>query len=212
MYVPLQVTKKLQVTPLVDIRNADCAEGYTYGIWNCLLGMREGTGPVEDRYLVENLVKDIKHGLFDGCHERTVYRSLGFYLGMIHGGVLDPRGQLRRDVTTLVTLSDPDITRGYRAGRECYFLDLEPHELYSPDSYLVDRLHEDVQDDPYPWKHRKEWNFTTGCLLGELSGRLFSWTREEHQAWETNCIKEIGYVCNLNPDCVAVSLFATQRV
>jgi hypothetical protein len=212
MSAALQIAKKLQVTPLVDIRSAEFAKGYSEGLWNCLFGEREGTGPLEDSYLVENLEADVKHHLFDGRHERTLHHSLGFHLGMIHGGVLTKSGQLLTNVTTLVMLSDQDITRGYRAGRECYFLDLEPHELYIMDSYLVDRLYEDVQDDPYPWKDRGTWNYATGCLLGELSGRLFPWTSQEHKAWEEECIRQIGYVCNLAPYCLAYSLLAAQHI
>jgi hypothetical protein len=212
MSAPLQVTKRVGVTPLVDTHNERFAQGYADGLRWCLYGEREGTGPVADSYLVENLQTDIKHNLFDGHHEQELYHSLGFLLGVIHGGVLDRRGQILPGVTTLVMLSDPDITRGYRAGRECYFLDLEPHELYMTDSFLVDRLREDVQDGPYPWQDRNTWNFLTGNVLGELSGRLFPWTKEEHHAWEMECIRQIGYVCNLNPRCVAASLFAMQRV
>jgi hypothetical protein len=208
MSTPLQVTKKLQVTPLIDIRNAECARGYAGGLHWCLFGEREGTGPLEDTYLATNLVKDVKHRLFDRRQEGFLYHSLGFYLGMLHGGVLDRRGQLLPGVTTLVTLSDPDATRGYRAGRECYFLDLGPDELYSTDSFVVDRLRAYAQDEPRPWENRKAWNFNIGCFLGELSGRLFPWAKEEHQAWEQESIRELGCICKLNPNCLAASLFA----
>jgi hypothetical protein len=184
MAIQLQITGKLQVAPLVDIHNAEFAKGYTDGLWNCLFGEREGTGPLEDSYLIDSLETDIKHNLFNGQHERTLHHSLGFYLGMIHGGVLARNGQLLRDVTTLVMLSDPDITRGYYVGREYSFTDLEPQERLFTDSSLVKCIREDVEEDPYPWKDRSTWNYATGCLLGELSVHLFPATPEEQRIWE----------------------------
>ena len=50
------------------------------------------------------------------------FPHLGFYLGMAHGGVLNPQtGELQPHLTTLVTLSDPNFARGYRAVRVWFF-------------------------------------------------------------------------------------------
>ena len=41
---------------------------------------------------------------------------------MAHGGVLNPQtGELQPHLTTLVTLSDPNFARGYRAVRVWFF-------------------------------------------------------------------------------------------
>ena len=93
---------------------------------------------------------------------------------MYHGGVLEPStGRLRPDMKTLVHLDHRDTKRGYRAGREFYFVDAEPHERRMTEGYLIERLCESVTEMAY-WKDLDStWFFSVSYLLGELSGHLF---------------------------------------
>ena len=69
-----------------------------------------------------------------------------------HDGVLEPStGRLHPDMTTLVHPDHRDIKRGYRTGREFYFVDAEPHERRMTESYLIERLCESVTEMAY-WK------------------------------------------------------------
>jgi hypothetical protein len=84
-----------------------------------------------------------------GCLKKAIFTAYkahgfphpGFYLGMVHGAVLGPQtGELRPDATTLVTLSDPYVTRGDRPGRVWFFYDAEANERRLTDSALKQRL------------------------------------------------------------------------
>lgn len=67
----------------------------------------------------------------------------GFFLGMVHGSVFSPQtGELRPQVTTLIPLSDPCFTRGYRAGRVWFFYEVDANECRLTDTALMQRLHE----------------------------------------------------------------------
>lgn len=52
--------------------------------------------------------------------------------------------------------------------------------------------------------------FSIGDILGELSGPLFPWTAEEQQAVEAGSIKELSYICPLNPGSIAARQFLAQ--
>jgi hypothetical protein len=89
-------------------------------------------------------------------------------------------------VSALIVFDSPDATRGYRVGREAFFHEVEPRYRYSEHT-LIEHLHELVMDAPC-WKEPEGiWNYTSGCLLGELSGFLFPETQEEEQAWQEAC-------------------------
>ncbi len=172
------------ITPLVDIQHADFAHQYELGVWWSHYGDHQGNGPQPDTYLVVNLKTCAVHGYFDGQHEHLL-SHIGFYLGMIHGGVLSPQtGKLRPDVTTLVTLCDTSIARGYRAGREWFFNEAEPHEQRRTDSTFIERLRESITEMLSFQDSDETWNYSIGCVLGELSGQLFPETPQEHQHWE----------------------------
>ena len=77
---------------------------------------------------------------------------------MLHGGVLSSvTGQLRPEVTTLVTFTDQDAARGYKVGREYFFHEAEPQERRYTDGSLIERLRESIfsmvdwKDTLYPW-------------------------------------------------------------
>ena len=116
MPAPLRITKKLSVTPLLDSRNDDFALRYSCGLRWSLYGEYEGDKPVPDSYLVENLKHDAGKGFLDGQHDDCL-PSLGFYFGMLHGGILSSRtGQLRPDVIALQGYPDDGTSWYYSIG------------------------------------------------------------------------------------------------
>ena len=56
---------------------------------------------------------------FDGRHEKPLRQDIGFFLGMLHGGVLTP------DANTLVIVHTKDFREGYERGRRDYFTQYE---------------------------------------------------------------------------------------
>ncbi len=92
----IMVTKNLSVASLVEITDPEFAREYTLGVWWALYGDEQGKGRYDDRYLTENVALLLERG-FPLSH-------LGFYLGMIHGGNIDPvtlRFQLQPDYSTV---------------------------------------------------------------------------------------------------------------
>lgn len=176
-------TKQQLLIPLIDIESAEFAEQYELGITWRLYGDEQGNGPVPASYLVTNLQRYAEHDYFstgDPYH----LSHLGFFLGMYHGGILSSRtGQPRSDVTTLAHLYHRDAKRGYRAGREYYFVDAEPHEQRYNEVSLIERLRESVTEMATSWDSESTWFFWVGSLLGELSGPLFPMTEAEQQVY-----------------------------
>ena len=117
----LQITKKLAVTPLFDIESDTFADTYRNGLWWSLYGECEGEKPLPDSYLADNLKRDANKGLLIGQQDDLLYH-VGFYFGMVHGGILCPRtGQQRPDVTALATFTHPNARRGYSVARRDHF-------------------------------------------------------------------------------------------
>jgi hypothetical protein len=140
MQVALQVTKKLTVTPLIDIQHSAFADTYSKGLWWAMHGDYQGEKPLPDSYLIDNLERDASRGFFDGQHDDSL-DHLGFYFGMVHGGILVPRtGQLRPNVTALITFSQQDTARGYMVARRSCFYDREPASNIDTDIDLLDVL------------------------------------------------------------------------
>jgi hypothetical protein len=108
---------------------------------------------------------------------------------MYHGGILSPQtGQLRPDVTTLAVLDHHEARRGYPVGREGYFHEAQPQEQRYSEALVIERLSELVIGNPYSEKDNvSTWYYCLSCLLGELSGPLFSETAQERAAWEEAC-------------------------
>ena len=176
-------TKRQSLTPLIDMQSAAFAEQYERGIWWSMYGDEQGNGPVPASYLVTNL-KDYAERDYFGTNDPYHLSHLGFFLGTYHGGILSPHtGQLRPDVITLAHLDHRDAKRGYRAGREFYFVDAEPHEQRMTESYLIERLRESVGEMASWHNGDVTWFFFVGCLLGELSGQLFPMTSAEQRVY-----------------------------
>ncbi len=179
-------TRKHSLLPLLDIQSTAFAEQYERGVWWSLHGEGQGTGPFSICSLKATLETYNEHR---SCERQDPsWRShIGFFIGRYHGGVLSPQtGRLRPDVSALIAFDHPDTTHGYRVGREAFFHEVNPHYRYSEHT-LIEHLHELVVDAPC-WKEPEGiWNYTLGCLFGELSGFLFPETQEEAQAWQETC-------------------------
>ena len=172
------------IPTLLDIRSSEFASQYELGLTWALFGEREKTGPLDDSYLVSHLKTFALRGYFDGAHETDLAR-IGFYIGMLHGSVLCPEaGEPFPELTALVVFHDKQISRGYRAGREWFFNEAEPHERRRTDTDFLARLRESITDMLSFGDSDATWNFSIGCVLGELSGQLFPQTQQEQRHWE----------------------------
>ena len=99
----MHITRELSVCPLVDITDPEFEHQYELGVWWAMYGDEQGKGPYDDEYLIGNVSRYIKRGWHNDM-------SIGFYLGMIHGG------WLVKPSDTIAILTDPDFTRGYKDG------------------------------------------------------------------------------------------------
>ncbi len=179
-------TRKHSLLPLLDIQSTGFAEQYERGVWWSMHGEGQGTGPFSICSLKATLETYCAHRSCEQQDPSWRYH-IGFHIGMYHGGVLSAHtGQLRPGVSALIAFDHPETIRGYRVGREAFFHEVEPRYRYT-ERTLIEHLHELVMDAPC-WKESEgTWNYTLGCLLGELSGFLFPETHEEEQAWQEVC-------------------------
>ncbi|MBV9689195.1 MAG: hypothetical protein JO202_05720 [Ktedonobacteraceae bacterium] len=168
--------KTRSVSPMLTAQSESFARHYDLGIWWSMNG-REGTGLLEDEYFVVNFKTCLKHGLFDGNHDETLYGSIGFYLGMIHGGLLTPDFTLREDISTLVELQNHEFSVGYQIGRDWAFNEAESEELVKADVDFIRRLKEFVSDTMHSYVFLEGQDdllyWYIGCRLGELSTLFF---------------------------------------
>ena len=104
-------------------------------------------------------------------------QDIGFFLGMLHGGVLTPASTLRPDANTLVLIHTQDFREGYARGRHDYFTRYE--ELVNKEDELLDLLKARAQDNLYLGREQNALRWAIGGTIGELSGRLFPLTQHE---------------------------------
>ncbi|MFL5662810.1 MAG: hypothetical protein ACJ8BW_15880 [Ktedonobacteraceae bacterium] len=97
-----------------------------------------------------------------------------FYFGALHGCLLSPQtGQLRPDVTALVTCSHPDVAKGYYVGRHGCFMDTPSNQHIYTDGELLEELCQIAQDViGYP-DEENSWYYSIGCVLGNMSAQVF---------------------------------------
>src|SRR6266702_2477298 len=94
------------VPALLEIANPDFATSYSHGVFWALYGDYQGNGPYEDRYLIDNISRNIQAGRYDNPNSSELPPA-GFYFGMLHGGVLEPGShQLRPNALTLVDMTE----------------------------------------------------------------------------------------------------------
>ena len=188
------MAQQQSISPLIDFCSADSRKQYDNGVWWRLHGWRthgevEAQGPLPDSYFVNNLKACVARKEFDTpTGEQWVHKSVCFFLGMLHGGVLSPTtGLLRPDVTTLVVLTHQEFARGYNVGRRWYFVDAMPDEnrVYT-DEQVMEALRLLVQEERASFVGEDDTlvQYIVGTLLGAISARLFSATREEQQRWD----------------------------
>ncbi len=179
----LQITKKLHIPPLIDIQSTTFAERYVSGVHWRLFGWRAHgeiavQGPLPEHYLIDNLKLCAKLNRFDGDHDEPLRADRGFFLGMLHGGVLTPNGALRPDANTLVIIHTHDFREGYARGRRTYFT--QDEGIVHTEDELLDLLKAHAQDNLYLGREQSTLRWAIGCTIGELSGRLFPLTEHEH--------------------------------
>jgi hypothetical protein len=113
----VQVTKRFSLQPLFEIENPDFAHWYGLGVWWAMYGDGQGRGQYSDQYLFDNVLNHLKSGWYDDFAHGW-FPMVGFCIGMIHGGNIDPVSCEVRSSCSLIVLHDPDFTKGYRVGRE----------------------------------------------------------------------------------------------
>jgi hypothetical protein len=174
-------TTKRDVIPILDIESAEFADQYQLGAWWARYGDEQGHGPQPDTYFITKVTTLIENGHLNNL-QSAWFPNLGFFLGMIHGGVLSTQtSELRPNVTTLARLTNPHFTRGYRAGRVWFFYESDPNKNRLTDTSLMQRLHE-LATERFEYRDRESTiNFVLGCVIGELSGQMFPLTQEEHE-------------------------------
>lgn len=181
------MTQRVQVetiTPLLDIQSSEFLHQYQLGLWWSLFGEREDHTPIHDTYLFENLKTCAKHNLFNGEHEAEL-SHISFYIGMLHGGVLEPMtGEIKQGQKALVTLQDEETKRGYRAGREFVFCEAYPDQKRFTDTTLIERLRESITEMTEWGDSDDTWKYSIGCVLGEVSCQLFPETAGEREHWQ----------------------------
>lgn len=181
---PLCITSHLQVTPLLTIQHPPFEKLYRDGVYWSLFKDR-CTRPLSDCYLLENIRATLNTIDVDGQYAYWL-PTIGFHFGRLHGAVLSPQtGQPRPDATTLACFVNADAARGYAVGRRWYFVDamLDEERIYT-DAQLIERLQE--------WERNSvEWHdtegtyyYSLGCLLGGMSGQLFSMTERDSAQWD----------------------------
>jgi hypothetical protein len=108
----ITVRRNFVVPSLLEITDPEFVHQYGMGVWWAMFGDYQGNGPYDDRYLIENISRNIQVGRYNNPSSPW-FTSLGFYLGMLRGGMLDPATRQLRERNTLVVLTDPDFARGY---------------------------------------------------------------------------------------------------
>ena len=173
-----------RVIPLIDIQTPDFTAQYERDVWWSMHGEGQDQGPFPVSFLVTTLRMYEREGRFPQQDSDTL-SHIGFWFGIYHGGILSPEtGAVRPGVTTLAVL---DHHNGYRVGREAFFHEFEP-EYRCTEQEVIERLTGLVREQPSETKDNIGiWYYCLSCLLGELSGLVFSETPTERHAWEEEC-------------------------
>lgn len=104
---------------------------------------------------------------------------------MLHGGLLSPdTGALRADVCTLASLTHRDSKRGYDIGRRDCSMSCASDQCISTERELLEEVRQIARDSmAYP-DEPDSWFYSIGCLLGNMSLRVFPATAHEYTQWE----------------------------
>ena len=145
----IQITRTVSVCPLLAITDPEFARWYSNGVFWAMYGDEQGNGPYDDRYLIENISRNLQAGRYDKLSSPW-FAHAGFYIGMLHGG------WLVQPSDTLVVLTDPDFTEGYQQGRQ--------EEQQLTDSTLTSMIHQ--------WALSRITDQALAYELGLLTGAL----------------------------------------
>ena len=171
----IAVTRRFSVCPLLAIENSEFAHWYGLGVFWAVYGEQQGRGPYEDRYLIANISRNIQTGRFDSLASPW-FSHIGFYLGIAHGGMIDPQTLAVRTAGTLVILTDPDFTKGYYVGRDYYFTEAPLEGRPLSDRLFIAAVHNWALEY-HTWHEPDETlRYCLGCRIGELSGALIPQT------------------------------------
>ncbi len=184
MPTTIYVTKKLHVTALIDIETPDFLTCYRNGLWWSLYGDGERSSPLPDTYLIDNLKQSAHKGFFESQHDERL-PWIGFYFGMMHGGILLPdTGALRADVRTLAALTHRDSKRGYEIGRRDCSMNCACDQRLYTERELLEGVRQTALDVMgYP-DEPDAWFYSIGCVLGNMSLQLFPASAHEYAHWE----------------------------
>lgn len=182
MPTQVRVTSKFSVQALLDIDNAEFAHWYELGVWWAMYGDEQGRGIYRDQYLIHTIGDGLQRGWYDSLLSGW-FPMVGFKLGMVHGGMLDPATRAVRSSASLVVLSDADFARGYHAGRRYYFFE-GGNEHRLTDGLLVEHINSWALER-HEWREPEQtFRFTLGCRIGELSSELIPMGERERQRIE----------------------------
>jgi hypothetical protein len=137
-----------------------------------------------DTYLIDNLKQTAYKGFFEHQHDERL-PWIGFYFGMVHGGILSPdTGALRADVSILANLTHRDSKRGYEVGRRDCSMNCASDQGISTERELLEEVRQIALDAMgYP-DELDAWFYSIGCLLGNMSLQVFPATTNEYEQWE----------------------------
>jgi hypothetical protein len=167
-----------QIAPFLAIHSSTFRKHYDSGLWRHKHGDEQQQIPMPDSYLVECLEVGVAKGWFDGPYQDALEQALGFALGMVHGGILTPVGEIRPDVHTLVAITNQEFGHGDRVVREWYFTDATPEERLAvgSDTSLLGVLTDLVKGDRQHFLNGRGDGliyWAVGDYLGEISGCVF---------------------------------------
>lgn len=181
-----RMERVLQVKPLFTITEERFMRQYRSGLWWAMYGEGQGKGAYNDTYLVGNIKKDVA-----GCHFNLAdawYRAhLGFYFGMIHGGILSPAtGLVWPEASMLMDLIHTESQRGYNVGRRAFFRELTKEDRLYTQARVMEELGELVEENEEVFTAEDDsliyWCLAS--LTGTLSGQVFPMTAEEETRWK----------------------------
>jgi len=201
----VHIPPHLCIASLLLIEHPSFHTGYEQGVaWS--LWKRETTGPLDDCYLPDRLTAEVQYcpAFFEAQSEHRLSWRLGSWLGTIHGGVLLPDGSLAPGVTSLITLHDQQVSRGYYAGRHYYFIEAETDEQrMTTDTHILEQCRTLAAEYDTYQDSEGTLRYTIGGMLGRLSGVLFPWTAQEYARMAQESVRILGYVESLRPGCLA---------
>jgi len=206
MPTSILLTKKMHVTALINIETPDFLTCYRNGLRWSLYGDWERSSPLPDTYLIDNLKQSAYKGFFDRQNDERL-PWIGFYFGMMHGGILSPdTGALRADVCTLASLTHRDSKRGYEIGRRDCSMNYASDQRISTEGELLEEVRQialDVMGSP---DEPDSWYYSIGCMLGNMSLQVFTATAHEYAQWEAQYRQwekeyelDIAHQCDTEP-------------